>query len=145
MLNFLSRLPSIINLSKKRLGRGVGSGKGSKSGRGTTRHQKARESIPLHFEGGQGRMVKKYPLLRGKGKNNAVRQKPYAISVSKLTVFKEHEVVDIEGLIKHGLLEKKYKKKGVKIVGNGKLAKKLTIKVPMSKSAQKYSYGGDKK
>lgn len=70
MANFLSQLPRIVDTSKKRLGRGMGSGKGSKSGRGTTRHQKARESIPLHFEGGQGRMVKKYPLLRGKGRNN---------------------------------------------------------------------------
>jgi len=65
----LSNLPKIVTKKKKRLGRGLGSGKGSKSGRGTTRHQKARESIPLHFEGGQGRMVKKFPLLRGKGRN----------------------------------------------------------------------------
>ncbi len=70
MNNFLSKLPKIVDRSKKRLGRGLGSGKGAKSGRGTTRHQKSRESIPLHFEGGQGRMVKKYPLLRGKGRNN---------------------------------------------------------------------------
>ena len=69
MINFLSRLPKIVSRKKKRLGRGLGSGKGSKSGRGITRHQKARESIPLHFEGGQGRLVKKFPLLRGKGKN----------------------------------------------------------------------------
>ena len=69
MENILSHLPKIITKKKKRLGRGLGSGKGAKSGRGTTRHQKARESIPLHFEGGQGRMVKKFPLLRGKGRN----------------------------------------------------------------------------
>ncbi|MBI5127592.1 hypothetical protein HZA76_04020 [Candidatus Roizmanbacteria bacterium] len=69
MTDFLSNLPKIALNKKKRLGRGLGSGKGSKSGRGTTRHQKARESIPLHFEGGQGRMVKRFPLLRGKGKN----------------------------------------------------------------------------
>ena len=71
MTNFLSTLPKIVARRKKRLGRGLGSGKGAKSGRGTTRHQKARESIPLHFEGGQGRMVKKFPLLRGKGKNKS--------------------------------------------------------------------------
>jgi len=69
MLNFLSNLPKIVSAKKKRLGRGLGSGKGAKSGRGTTRHQKARESIPLHFEGGQGRIIKRFPLLRGKGKN----------------------------------------------------------------------------
>lgn len=69
MTNFLSNLPKTVSPRKKRLGRGTGSGKGAKSGRGTTRHQKARETIPLHFEGGQGRMVKKFPLLRGKGRN----------------------------------------------------------------------------
>ncbi|MCX7955723.1 MAG: hypothetical protein N2593_01260 [Patescibacteria group bacterium] len=71
MFNFLSKLPKIVNKNKKRLGRGLGSGKGAKSGRGITRHQKAREKIPLHFEGGQGRMIKKFPLLRGKGKNKS--------------------------------------------------------------------------
>lgn len=72
MINLLSNLPKIVLNRKKRLGRGLGSGSGSKSGRGTTRHQKARESIPLHFEGGQGRMVKRFPLLRGKGKNKSI-------------------------------------------------------------------------
>jgi len=67
--SFLSNLPKLKSKKNKRLGRGLGSGKGAKSGRGTTRHQKAREKIPLHFEGGQGRMVKKFPLLRGKGRN----------------------------------------------------------------------------
>lgn len=72
MTDFLSSLPKIVINKKKRLGRGLGSGKGSKSGRGTTRHQKARTTIPLHFEGGQGRMVKRFPLLRGKGKNKSI-------------------------------------------------------------------------
>lgn len=76
-MNFLSQLPKMVFGKKKRLGRGSGSGKGAKSGRGTTRHQKARESIPLHFEGGQGRLVKKFPLLRGKGKNNSKVNKKF--------------------------------------------------------------------
>ncbi|MBI4225539.1 hypothetical protein HY612_00320 [Candidatus Roizmanbacteria bacterium] len=69
MDNIFSHLVKLVSKKKKRLGRGLGSGRGAKSGRGTTRHQKARESIPLHFEGGQARMVKKFPLLRGKGRN----------------------------------------------------------------------------
>ncbi|HLC94297.1 MAG TPA: hypothetical protein VJH96_01915 [Patescibacteria group bacterium] len=68
----LSTLPKIIEKGKKRVGRGLGSGRGAKSGRGTTRHQRARESIPLFFEGGQNRLVKKFPLVRGKGKNKSV-------------------------------------------------------------------------
>lgn len=77
MIDFLSHLPKIVFGRKKRLGRGLGSGRGSKSGRGTTRHQKAREKIPLHFEGGQGRMVKRFPLLRGKGKNKSIISKKF--------------------------------------------------------------------
>lgn len=145
MFNFLSKIPKIVERSKKRLGRGGGSGKGAKSGRGTSRHQGSRETIPLHFEGGQGRLVKKFPLLRGKGKNNSVRPKPQMISVTKLNVFTENAVIDIEALVKKGFIEKKDMKQGVKIIGPGKLEKKLIIKVPMSKSVQKQSYGSDKK
>lgn len=75
MKNFLANLPKLVFSRKKRLGRGLGSGKGAKSGRGITRHQKAREDIPLHFEGGQGRIIKKFPLLRGKGKNKSLISK----------------------------------------------------------------------
>ena len=73
--SFLSNLSKIIKKTKKRIGRGLGSGRGAKSGRGTTRHQKARESIPLFFEGGQGRIIKRFPLLRGKGRNKPKKSK----------------------------------------------------------------------
>ncbi len=59
-MNFLSKLPKTAGADKKRLGRGWGSGQGAKSGRGTTRHQGSRENIPLHFEGGQGKLTKKF-------------------------------------------------------------------------------------
>lgn len=144
MENILSNLPKIISRKKKRLGRGLGSGKGAKSGRGTTRHQKARGSIPLHFEGGQGRMVKKFPLLRGKGINNPFSPKPIILQSSKLNVFKEGETVDIEALIKKRLIREKEKKLGVKILADGKLEKKLVIKVPFSKSLGKFSINSDK-
>jgi len=72
---FLSFLPNLVKKRKKRVGRGLGSGKGAKSGRGTTRHQKAREAIPIYFEGGQGRVIKKFPLLRGKGRNKPKKNK----------------------------------------------------------------------
>ncbi|OGK56042.1 hypothetical protein A3J15_00490 [Candidatus Roizmanbacteria bacterium RIFCSPLOWO2_02_FULL_38_10] len=69
----LNNLPKIKDKSKKRLGRGTGSGAGAKSGRGTTRHQAAREKIALWFEGGQNRVIKKFPLLRGKARNKSVK------------------------------------------------------------------------
>ena len=138
MVDFLSNLPKIIEKKKKRIGRGIGSGRGSKSGRGTTRHQKARESIPLHFEGGQGRMVKKYPLLRGKGRNKPRRPSLFPIRIGKLnTVFKDGETVDVEALIKKGIVDSRYKVIGVKVLGGGKLEKKLIVKLPVSQEVKK--------
>ena len=133
MNNFLSNLPKVNIKKKKRLGRGLGSGKGSKSGRGTTRHQKARESIPLHFEGGQGRIVKKFPLLRGKGKNNSVKEKSFIIDLEKLNILPDNTVVDRATLIKEKIITKGKENLPIKILANGQLKKKLVIKLPVSK------------
>lgn len=131
----LSKLPKIVKRNKKRLGRGIGSGKGSKSSRGTTRHQKSRTNIPLHFEGGQARMVKKYPLLRGKGKNKSVAPATLIISLERLNIFKDGSIVDRISLLKMNLLKERNVK--FKVLANGKLTKKLTVKIPVSKSAKK--------
>lgn len=133
-MKFLSQLPKIGEKKKKRIGRGLGSGRGSKSGRGTTRHQKARESIPLHFEGGQGRMVKKFPLLRGKLRNKPNSPKQYIVNLSDLEGFNEGETVDIASLIQKRIVDSSAQKKGVKLLLGGSLSKKLIIKIPMSKS-----------
>lgn len=136
MNNFLSQLPNIVGRRKKRVGRGIGSGKGSKSGRGTTRHQKARESIPSHFEGGQGRMVKKFPLLRGKGRNKSSDLPPIVVDIAKLNIFATGEKITVDALIKKGLVDSLAKKTGVKILGKEKLEKKLHVAVATSKSAK---------
>jgi large subunit ribosomal protein L15 len=131
----LTDLPKIVTKRKKRVGRGLGSGRGAKSGRGTTRHQKAREKIPLSFEGGQGRLIKKLPLLRGKGKNKPKSVKPVVIDVEKLNQFNDGDVVDLEALIKKGLVKKEVKN-GVKILANGDLKRKITLKAPSSKKVK---------
>ncbi len=132
----LSELPKIVDKKAKRLGRGLGGGKGSKSGRGTTRHQKARTDIPLHFEGGQAKLVKKYPLLRGKGKNKSIKTKPFIIDFEILNKFKDGDVVDLIKLSEKGFFKNKHKAQRVKVLANGKLEKKLTIKLPVSKAAK---------
>lgn len=137
-MNFLSNLSKIVQKSKKRLGRGAGSGRGAKSGRGTTRHQRSREDIPLHFEGGQAKVVKKYPLLRGKGKNNSKRPRPVLLKLSALNVYKDDEIVDIESLIKKNIINKNFKKSVVKIVNDKELKRKVTIKkIKVSGSVKK--------
>ncbi len=132
------QLHSLIKIREKgakRRGRGLGSGAGSKSGRGTTRHQKARTNIPLHFEGGQGRLVKKYPLLRGKSQNNSIQKKPFSLRLSRLMKI-EHE-----GTINLGILiEKSIVPRGtlsVKVVFDKEVNKPLTLQLAVSAKVAK--------
>lgn len=130
----LTNLTKLVLRRKKRLGRGSGSGKGDKSTKGTTRHQGARENIPLSFEGGQGRVIKKFPLLRGKGKNNAKRERPAEIAVEKLNAFSDNDQVTLTTLVEKGLISNKVIR--VKVIGPGSLTRKLIVSVPVTRSVQ---------
>lgn len=134
-MNTLSQLPGISDKKAKRLGRGHGSGKGLKSTRGTTRHQKARGTIPLGFQGGQARDVKKYPLMRGRGKNKSVQAPVYAIAVSKLNVYDDGQTVSFTSLVEKKIIDPSVKR--VKVVTNGKLEKKLNVALPVSATTRK--------
>ncbi len=133
---FLSQLSSTVEKKSKRLGRGYGSGKGAKSGKGTTRHQAAREDIPLFFEGGQAKQVKKYPLLRGKGKNNSIVKRPVAVATGRLEVFANGEDVTDATLIAKKVIKPSVAPERIKIVFGGTLTKKLVVKLPVSKGAK---------
>lgn len=135
-MNILSQLEKTVDKKKKRRGRGIGSGAGVKSGRGTTRHQTARTTMPLHFEGGQNRMVKRFPLIRGKAKNKSVKLRPVVITLSKLDRFDNNSTVDMKALIEKKLFEGT-KDQTVKVVATGTLTKSLTIALPVSESAKK--------
>jgi len=135
-MSFLSNLTSIGSKKAKRLGRGYGSGKGAKSTRGITRHQKARKDIPLFFEGGQGRLVKKYPLLRGKGKNSSHKAHIFAVAVEKLEKLRDNYVVTESSLIEARIITKSDTKNVIKIVGEGALSKKLKVMLPVTQSAK---------
>lgn len=132
----LTNLKKTTEKQKKRLGRGLGSGSGAKSGRGTTRHQKAREKIPLHFEGGQNRLVKKYPLLRGKGKNKAIKGRSITLYLSHLNVFEDNETVTPVSLVEKGVITVKDQKKKIKVIKNGELHKKLTVAITVTSGAK---------
>lgn len=134
-MQFLSNLPKVIQKRNKRLGRGAGSGKGAKSGRGTTRHQKAREKIPLAFEGGQGRFIKRFPLLRGRSRNKSIHIF-VTIRSDRLNIFKDGDVVTQELLMQHRLLNSISGKNVVKIVKGGKLERKLTVHIATSAAAK---------
>jgi len=110
---------------RKIVGRGPGSGMGKTSTRGE-KGQKARSGGGVHiwFEGGQTPLYKRLPR---RGFSNARFATKYAIiNVSDLNRFKDGETVTPELLRESGLVKKELN--GIKVLGNGKLEKKLTVK-----------------
>lgn len=132
----LNNLPKTITRGKKRVGRGLGSGKGKTAGRGQ-KGQKARGKVKAGFSGGGVPLYKKLPLLRGWG-NRQVSVKPMVVNLSKLAVFKDGEKVDLESLIKKRVVvERDVKGRGVKILGEGIIEQKLVVsKILVSKVAK---------
>lgn len=134
-MNGLHNLTKVIDKRKKRLGRGLGSGKGKTGGRGT-KGQKARGSIPASFIGGSLPMYKKLPFRRGLG-NRKVSPKALPISLSQLNSLKANSVVDYETLVKHGIVSSsEISKRGVKILSEGEITVALEVKVPASGKAK---------
>lgn len=132
----LQTLLRIQDRRKKRIGRGVGSGKGKTAGRGT-KGQKARGKIPLGFIGGSLPLYKKLPFNRGQ-RNKKSASNALAINISKLKQFKSGAKIDIQSLIESRIIKTQdAKKRGVKIVDRGDVPSKLIIKIPISKSAAK--------
>jgi len=133
----LENLPKITKKKKKRLGQGHGSGRGKTAGRGT-RGQKARNKIPLSFEGGALALIKRLPFRRGRGKNKVFRKKPIVINVKILNLLKKDSIVDLETLAKSNIIDKNEAEiYGVKILGDGELVVPLTVKLPVSKGAER--------
>ena len=110
--------------SKKRVGRGPGSGLGKTSGRGQ-KGQKARSGVSINpvFEGGQSPLYRRLPK-RG-FKNALFRTRYTTVNVEELNVFEDGTVVTPALLKDKRIIRKTLD--GVKILGNGKLEKKLTI------------------
>lgn len=131
----LNQLNKTNRRSSKRLGRGLGSGKGKTAARGT-KGQKARGKIPAGFSGSGLPLYKKLPLRRGFG-NTVLGKKIAVLNLSDLSIFKAKDIIDIEKLIEVNLISKKDAKKGVKILGSGEIISALTIKLPVSDQARK--------
>lgn len=135
----LSNLPTITRRTKKRVGRGIGSGKGGHtSGRGQ-KGQKSRRSIPLHFMGAAtgSSLIKQLPYLRGKGKMKTSHARLIPLNVEALNILKKDTTVTIETLVKAQLVDAKNATlRGVKILGSGKLSVALTVLLPVSKGAR---------
>jgi len=136
----LNQLPKITTKAKKRIGRGYGSGKGGHTvGRGA-KGQKARSKVKVGFAGTKTRksLLKRLPLLRGKGKLKSNKNKPIVINLKYLNLLPKDSQVTVETLIKHGLIDAHQGKNyGVKILGEGSLEKPLRVSLPVSQGARK--------
>ena len=111
--------------SRKRIGRGHGTGQGKTAGRGH-KGQNARSGggVRPGFEGGQLPIFKRLPK---RGFTN-INHKEYAIvNLDTLNRFEDGAEVNAETLLAAGIIKKLYS--GVKVLGNGKLERKLTVKV----------------
>ena len=106
-----------------RVGRGHGSGNGKTAGKGH-KCQKARSGAPRPgFEGGQMPLYRRLPK---RGFTNRNTKDIVSINITELNRFEDGTVVTIETLVENGVI--KNPKDGVKILGNGELTKKLTVK-----------------
>ena len=132
-LNELS--PSIPKKNRKRIGRGNSSGWGKTAGKGSNgQKSRAGGGVKPYFEGGQMPIYRRVPK---RGFSNTIFKKEYTvISLSFLNDnFEDGEVVSLETLFNKCLIKKG--RDGVKVLGNGELNKKLTVKVhKISKSAK---------
>ena len=107
-----------------RRGRGHGSGNGKTAGKGH-KGQKARSGAPRPgFEGGQMPLYRRLPK---RGFTDINSKNIVVVNLSALESFDDGAVVDVKALKDNGIIKKEYD--GVKVLGNGELTKKLTVKV----------------
>ena len=131
-LNQLTATPGATK-ERKRIGRGYGSGTGKTAGKGH-KGQKARAGRGQRpgFEGGQMPMQRRLPK---RGFNNIFAKEIAAVNVGALNTFEDGASVDAAALVEAGILNKNCD--GVKILSNGKLEKKLTVKANAFSAAAK--------
>jgi len=136
MTSTLNSLKSNKGSRKKKLrkGRGIAAGQGASCGFGM-RGQKSRSGRPTRpgFEGGQMPLYRRVPKLKH---FQIINQKSFSIiNLSKLNDFKENDTVNVDSLVKQGLLFKP--KYPLKVLGNGDLTVKLKVQAhAFTKSAK---------
>jgi len=134
----LNQISKKITNKPKRLGRGHGCGKGKTSGRGT-KGQKARagHNIPNRFEGGQSSLITRLPKKIG---FRSICEKPQTVDISVLEKrFKDGDIVSPSTLFQKNIV--KSCKQTVKILGKGKLTKKLRFKQLLVSATVKKNIG----
>lgn len=131
-LNQLTATPGATK-ARKRIGRGYGAGTGKTAGKGH-KGQKARAGHGMRpgFEGGQMPLQRRIPK---RGFNNIFGKDIISVNVGSLNGFEDGAAVDAAALIEAGIIKKCGD--GVKILANGELKKKLTVKASAFSQAAK--------
>ena len=121
--------------TKKRLGRGIGSGLGKTSGKGH-KGQWARSGggVRPGFEGGQMPLIRRIPK---RGFNNHFKKVYSIVNLSVLEGLEANSVVDMQMLNEKGLIKVLKGSVGLKVLGNGTLTKALTVKAASFSAAAK--------
>ena len=129
-LSTLSPAEGAVSRDDFRRGRGHGSGNGKTAGKGH-KGQKARSGAPRPgFEGGQMPLYRRLPKRGFKCINH---KEIVAINLDVLNRFEDGALVTVESLVEAGIV--KNPRDGVKILGNGELTKKLTVRVNAASAA----------
>ena len=125
--------PSRSRKMSRRLGRGVGTGRGKTAGRGTKGYNsRSGGGVRPGYEGGQMPIQRRLPK---RGFTNIFRKRIAVINIRDLLTFKSGSLVDEDALVKAGLI--KGKKDGIKLLGQGDISIALKVKLShVSKSAQ---------
>ncbi len=125
-MSLLNELTSIVSDSKKRVGRGYGSGKGGHTAGRGAKGQKARTSggkLPLWFEGGQLPLVRRLPKWRGKGRFKTLE--PTAeLSLTDLEKMKA-DTINLATLKEEKVIDSRFKK--AKVIKNGQLKRAVQV------------------
>ena len=127
ILSNLKKRP--VPKASKRVGRGYGSGKGGHASGKGNKGQKARTGgkEKLWFEGGQTPLIKRMPYSRGFKNHDSTQI--YAINLYSIEkLFEKNNEIDREILFKNGLLKKNATESEIKILGKGKINKKIIFK-----------------
>jgi large subunit ribosomal protein L15 len=125
--------PSRSSKMSRRLGRGIGTGRGKTAGRGTKGYNsRSGGGVRPGYEGGQMPIQRRLPK---RGFTNIFRKKIAVINIRDLLTFKSGSLVDETALVKAGLI--KGKKDGIKLLGQGEIGVALNVKLShVSKSAR---------
>ena len=125
--------PSRSRKVSRRLGRGVGTGRGKTAGRGTKGYNsRSGGGVRPGYEGGQMPIQRRLPK---RGFANIFRKNIAIINIRDLSTFKSGSMVDEASIVKAGLI--KGKKDGIKLLGQGEIGIALNVKLSdVSKSAK---------